>query len=141
MVEDILKKVLKQEFEAERRYTDQINKIKNLVVKKLLMNLREAEIDHKEECIERLQEIDSGFDDSRFKSRDKITNFVKEDNIDEIVQMLELDIEKEREAGKLYLGYSKEVNNIDISTLLMKFREDELEHAAKLINLVNQLKL
>ena len=140
MVEEILKHVLKQEFEAEKRYTEQINKIKNLVIRKLLMNLRKAEIEHKEECIERLEEIDSSFNASKFNDNTKIKNTVKEDNIKEIIQMLELDIEKEKEAAKLYLGYSKEVNNLDISTLLTKFKEDEIEHAQKLKNLIQQLK-
>jgi len=140
MVEEILKHVLKQEFEAEKRYTQQINKINNPAIRKLLLELRDEEIEHKEECIERIKEINNNFDSSEFKDDLEIKTPLEEDNIDEIVKMLELDVEKEEEAFKLYMGYAEEVNNLEISTLLLKFKEDEDHHTEKIKELLQQLK-
>ncbi|MBU2634427.1 MAG: ferritin-like domain-containing protein [Nanoarchaeota archaeon] len=140
MVEEILKQVLKQEFEAEKRYTQQINRINNPTIRKILLELRGEEIEHKDECIERLKELGNNFDASEFKDDLEIKTPLEEDDIDEIVKMLELDTEKEREAARLYTGYSNEVNNLEISTLLVKFKEDEIHHAEKIQNLIEQLK-
>lgn len=137
---EILKKVLEQEIEAEKRYAAQINSIlKAFVIRKVLDDIRKEEIKHADRAIDLIKKLDQDFKSNFIESEIK-TGYKGTDSISKIKKLLEIDIEKEREAYKNYLNLSNKVSEQEIKIMLIHFIEDEKQHEQKILNLINNLK-
>lgn len=138
---EILKKVLEQEINAEKRYAVQINKIrKAYVIRKVLDDIRQEEISHAKKVIEKIKQLDQAFD-FLFLESGIISPFEGKDSINEIEKFLKIDIEKEKEAYSNYLALSQETDDLEIRKMLVVFIEDEKQHEQKVLNLIDNLEM
>jgi rubrerythrin len=136
---DILKKVAEQELAAEKRYAAQVSKLCDGEIKEILVELKEEELRHKRECVVIIKSHEPSFDSEQYDSDiDMELNTVICASLPDIIAFLELDLEKEMEAKKLYEGYAQEVKDEKIANMLKNFVEDEAEHFAKIHKVVTK---
>jgi rubrerythrin len=137
----ILKKVAAQELAAEKRYAEQVSRMCDGEVKEILAELKDEENRHKRECVVILKSSDSKFNSDEFdKLIDMELNSLLCASLPEMISFIELNIEKELEAAKLYEGYAQELEDEKLSNMLMNFSEDEKSHVEKLHEVLNTLK-
>lgn len=136
---NILKKVYFQEILAEKRYSKHIANISSSEVRGLLINLFEEEKEHKEAILSELKKINSSFKPANdtlweIQINEELMSGVG-DEIGVIKAILQINIEKEKEAIKQYIGYSKEAENEEVKALLRSFSIEEQAHLEKLQNM------
>ena len=137
----ILKKVVAQELAAEKRYAEQVSMMCDGEVKEILAELKDEENRHKRECKVILKASDSKFNSDEFdKLIDMELNTLLCSSLPEMISFIELDIEREMEAAKLYEGYAEELHDEKLSNMLTNFMEDEKDHVEKLHAVLNKLK-
>jgi rubrerythrin len=136
----ILKKVAAQELVAEKRYAEQISVLSDGEIKEVLADLKEEEWRHKEECVVILKSKDKKFNAKEFDNLvDMNLNTLMGATLPDIVSFLQLDIEKELEAKKLYEGYVRDLQDEKLKIMLTNFVQDEADHIEKLHALLNKL--
>jgi rubrerythrin len=132
----ILRKVYFQEILAEKRYSKHIANISSNEVRGLLVDLFEEEKEHKEALLSEIKKINSSFkpvNDTLWEMQinEELMSGVG-DEIGVIKAILQINIEKEKEAIKQYIGFSKEAENEEIKALLKGFSIEEQAHLEKL---------
>ncbi|MDD5331757.1 MAG: ferritin-like domain-containing protein [Candidatus Nanoarchaeia archaeon] len=139
---EILKKILNQETEAEKRYIEQINKIRTPIIRKVLKDIRLEEYRHKRELIVILKNMEDHFDDKPYAEVEKIMPEEPGSEDFRLVQaLLELDKEKEAEAATLYLESSEKAEDPKLRDLFLEFLNQEKAHEKKIKTLIDQLNL
>jgi rubrerythrin len=137
----ILKKVAAQELAAEKRYAEQVSRMCDGEVKEVLAEIKDEENRHKRECVVILKSEDSKFNADEFdKLIDMELNTLLCSSLPDTISFIELDIEKELEAAKLYEGYATELKDPKFANMLTNFMEDEKVHVEKLHEILNKLK-
>ncbi|MDD5177997.1 MAG: ferritin-like domain-containing protein [Candidatus Nanoarchaeia archaeon] len=136
---EILKKILNQEFEAESRYIEHINKIRTPIIRKMLKDLKAEESKHKRQLITLIKNLDEDFNEKEYAETKKILpEEPGTENFKLVQALLELDKEAEEESYKEYTEASNELDT-PIREILIKFRNDEDIHIKKIKNLIDQL--
>jgi rubrerythrin len=136
---EILKKILNQEFEAESRYIEHINKIRTPIIRKMLKDLKAEESRHKRQLIILIKNLDEDFNEKEYAETNKILpEEPGTENFKLVQALLELDKEAEEESYKEYTEASNELDT-PIREVLIKFRNDEDIHIKKIKNLIDQL--
>ncbi|MBT3941004.1 ferritin-like domain-containing protein [Candidatus Woesearchaeota archaeon] len=137
---EILKKVAAQELAAETRYAEQVSKLCDGKVKEVIAELKDEEQRHKRECAVIIKFHESGFDASSYdEAVDMELNSLQCVNMPDMIAFLELDVEKELEAKKLYEGYARDAKDEKIANMLINFAEDEASHVEKIHALLSEL--
>ena len=137
----ILKKVAAQELAAEKRYAEQISRLCDNEVKEILAEIKDEECRHKQECVVIIKSQDSKFNSEEYdKDIDMELNTLLCATMPDTISFIELDIEKELEAKKLYEGYAKELKDEKLANMLTNFMEDEVQHVEKLHEALNKLR-
>jgi rubrerythrin len=137
---DILKKVAAQELIAEKRYAEQISRLCDGEVKEVLVELKDEERRHKRECVVILKSVDPKFNSELYdKPIDMELNTLICASLPDIISFIELNIEREIEAKKLYEGYARELKDEKLKNMLTNFMQDEAEHVDKLHECLNKL--
>ena len=130
---DILKQVAGQELAAEKRYAEQVSRLCDSEIKEALAEIKEEELRHKNECVVLIRAAEPSFDSKKYdESIDMELNTLLCASLPEILAFLELDLEKEMEARKLYDGYARDAKDEKLSNMLTNFLEDEAIHVAKI---------
>ncbi|HOI19181.1 MAG TPA: ferritin-like domain-containing protein [Candidatus Woesearchaeota archaeon] len=140
---DILRKVYFQEILAEKRYSKHIANVSSDEIRNLLVGLFEEEKEHKEAILSEIKKINPKFkqvNDTLWEMQiqKELMNGVGNE-ISVIKAILQINIEKEKESIRQYIGYSKEAENEQIKALLRGFSVDEQVHFEKLQEMLNKI--
>ena len=137
----ILRKVAAQELTAEKRYAEQVSRLCDGEVKEIIADLKEEERRHKRECAVILKSSDSKFNSEEYDEPvDMELNTLLCASLPDIISFIELNIEKELEAKKLYEAYAKDLKDEKLKSMLINFCKDEEAHIERLHECLNKLK-
>lgn len=133
---ELIKAALRQEIEAEKRYAKHLAYVNNKKVRKVLKALHKSEQKHKKRLVE---EIKARIPKFNFKD-DKLWEIEINldmlngigDDIEIIKSIIEINIEKEKEALNQYHGYSEEAKSDELKQLFIRFNMEEDEHRRRL---------
>ncbi len=133
---EILRKVYFQEILAEKRYSKHIANVSANKVRELLVNLLNEEKEHKDVILSEIKRMNPKFktiNDDLWEmqiSKDLMAGVGNEISV--IKAILQINIEKEKEAIKQYIGYSKEAEGEEVKALLKGFSIEEQTHLKRL---------
>jgi len=135
----LIKAALRQEIEAERRYAKHLANVNNKRVRKVLKELHKAEGEHNNRLIGEMKKRMPSFN----PEKNELWNMEMNpemlegigDNVELIKTIIEINIEKEKEALKQYKGYAREADSDELKQLFLEFSKEEDEHRQKLYEL------
>jgi len=133
---EILRKVYFQEILAEKRYSKHIANVSSGRVRDLLIDLLNEEKEHKEAILSEIKRMNPRFkaiNDDLWEiqiNKDLMGGVGNEMAV--IKAILQINIEKEKEAVKQYIGYSKETEGEELKALLKSFSIEEQTHLKRL---------
>ena len=136
---DLLKSAILQEVNAEKRYAKHLANVNNEKIREVLKELHLAEKTHKEALFEEIKKYLPFYtlDENRLWGMEIKKDMLEGagDDFKLISSIININLEKEKEAMNQYKGYSKEAESDLLSELFIEFRKEEAAHVKTLMNL------
>lgn len=140
---ELIKSALRQEMAAERRYAKHLANVNNKRVRQVLRELHEAEGKHKDALVIEMKKRVPSFEPEKnelwkLEMNPEMLEGIGDD-IELIKTILNINIEKEKEALKQYKGYANETNSDELKQLFLQFGSEEYEHSERLKGLNKEM--
>jgi len=135
---EILKKVLDQEIKATNRYSAQIAETIDQEIRDAFKKLLEEERSHVGQSVVKIKEVDPSFEFDFKIEESKISdeNVDKVDTYESLKGVIELSLEKEKIAAANYEAWAELVQDPEIKSMLIAFKDDEEQHKNLIKNLL-----
>ena len=140
---EILQKVVIQEVNAIKRYSAQIAETMDQEIKDAFKKLLSEERAHAGEAAAKIKDIDPSVTINIQQKVDEVTDDVvdKIDSYESLKGVIEISLEKERIAAANYEAWALEAQDPEIKSMLIAFKEDELQHKNRVVNLLGRVEV